>query len=226
MNHVIVVVPTRLSDLHKDVTADALVRSLLRADGMLLVTLQTRVVVMITLVIMVEIPQRMAEIGTTSTGNAAQPGGVVAHPHHEASMTAGLAAPNGSSLTIQFPKEASKVCFFPGVCMGVHKLTVFSSQPHPICWWRNVRIPIVPIIYRKALTHPRCSDQELRRIFDQFGRVQTCIVNKDKRHAFVKMVSRQDAITAKEAMEGSRNPDSSLRVRSVNSHPQTQVYHY
>ncbi|KAL5352742.1 hypothetical protein ACLOAV_002690 [Pseudogymnoascus australis] len=58
-----------------------------------------------------------------------------------------------------------------------------------------------------------CSDQELRRIFDQFGRVQTCIVNKDKRHAFVKMVSRQDAITAKEAMEGSRNPDSSLRTR-------------
>ncbi|KFY10267.1 hypothetical protein V492_05096 [Pseudogymnoascus sp. VKM F-4246] len=58
-----------------------------------------------------------------------------------------------------------------------------------------------------------CSDQELRRIFDQFGRVQTCIVNKDKRHAFVKMVSRQDAINAKEAMEGSRNPDSSLRTR-------------
>lgn len=124
------------------------------------------------------------------------------------------------------PKGSIKGMCFLVVCMGVHKLTVFSSQPHPICWWRNVRIPIVPIIYRKALTHPRCSDQELRRIFDQFGRVQTCIVNKDKRHAFVKMVSRQDAITAKEAMEGSRNPDSSLRVRSVNSHPQTQVYHY
>jgi hypothetical protein len=112
MNHVIVVVPTRLSDLRKDVTADALVRSLLRADGMLLVILQTRVVVMITLVIMVEILQRMAEIGTTSTASAVQPAGVVAHPHHEASMTAVPEAPNGSSLTIQFPKEASKVCVF------------------------------------------------------------------------------------------------------------------
>jgi hypothetical protein len=40
-------------------------------------------------------------------------------------------------------------------------------------------------------------------------------VNKDKRHAFVKMISRADAITAKEAMEKNRTPDSQLRVRSV-----------
>lgn len=111
MNHVIVVVQMRLSDLHKDVTADALVRSLLRVDGMLLVTLQTRVVVMTTLVTMVEILQVMAEIGTTSTASAALLAGVVAHPRHEASMMAALVAPNGSSLTIQSPKEASKVCF-------------------------------------------------------------------------------------------------------------------
>ena len=48
--------------------------------------------------------------------------------------------------------------------------------------------------------------------------MQTCIVNKDKRHAFVKMISRADAVTAKEAMEKNRSPDSQLRVRSVNSY--------
>ncbi|KAI9742454.1 MAG: hypothetical protein M1818_003988 [Claussenomyces sp. TS43310] len=60
-----------------------------------------------------------------------------------------------------------------------------------------------------------CTERELREIFNRFGRVQTCIVNKDKRHAFVKMISRHDAVTAKEAMEGNRTPDSQMRVRST-----------
>jgi protein NRD1 len=62
----------------------------------------------------------------------------------------------------------------------------------------------------------RSSEHELRSLFDRFGKVQTCIVNKDKRHAFVKMVSRRDAVAAKDAMESNRTPDSQLRVRSVN----------
>ncbi|OHF02428.1 RNA recognition domain-containing protein [Colletotrichum orchidophilum] len=45
------------------------------------------------------------------------------------------------------------------------------------------------------------SEHELRAIFSRFGQVQTCIVNKDKRHAFVKMVSREDAVHAKDGME-------------------------
>jgi protein NRD1 len=59
------------------------------------------------------------------------------------------------------------------------------------------------------------SEQELRNIFDRYGKVQTCIVNKDKRHAFVKMISRKDAVSAKDAMEKNRTPDSALRVRST-----------
>ncbi len=59
------------------------------------------------------------------------------------------------------------------------------------------------------------SEHELRSLFDRFGKVQTCIVNKDKRHAFVKMVSRKDAVAAKDAMESNRTADSQLRVRSV-----------
>lgn len=56
------------------------------------------------------------------------------------------------------------------------------------------------------------SESELRAIFDRFGKVQTCIVNKDKRHAFVKMVSRQDAETAKAAMEKNHSAGS-MRTR-------------
>jgi protein NRD1 len=57
------------------------------------------------------------------------------------------------------------------------------------------------------------SEQDLRNIFERLGKVQTCIVNKEKRHAFVKMISRADAVIAKEAMEKNRTPDSQLRTR-------------
>jgi RNA recognition motif-containing protein len=55
-------------------------------------------------------------------------------------------------------------------------------------------------------------ERDLRDIFERFGKVQTCIVNTEKRHAFVKMLSRDDALKAKEAMEKNRTPDSQLRV--------------
>lgn len=56
---------------------------------------------------------------------------------------------------------------------------------------------------------------ELRRMFTRFGTVQTCIVNKDKRHAFVKMLSRKDAVSAKEATEDTRNLEIPLRVSTT-----------
>ncbi|KAK1754580.1 Rpb7-binding protein seb1 [Echria macrotheca] len=58
-----------------------------------------------------------------------------------------------------------------------------------------------------------CSESELRQIFSRYGQVQTCIVNKDKRHAFVKMYFRKDAEAAKAAMEENRTPDLQLRTR-------------
>lgn len=57
-----------------------------------------------------------------------------------------------------------------------------------------------------------CSDDALRDIFSQFGVVQTCIVHLDKRHAFVKMISRQDAQKARDGMERYKSPDMQLRV--------------
>ncbi|KAG8626003.1 hypothetical protein KVT40_006404 [Elsinoe batatas] len=44
-------------------------------------------------------------------------------------------------------------------------------------------------------------EAELRGIFERFGAVQTCIVNADKRHAFVKMCTRQGAVAAKQGMD-------------------------
>ncbi|PWI73701.1 ENTH/VHS family protein [Purpureocillium lilacinum] len=58
-----------------------------------------------------------------------------------------------------------------------------------------------------------CSEAELRNIFSRFGTVQTCIVNRDKRHAFVKMLTRKDAVNAKESTEDPRNIEIPLRTR-------------
>lgn len=49
------------------------------------------------------------------------------------------------------------------------------------------------------------SQSEIQEVFERFGRVQTCIANRDKRHAFVKMTSRQGALAAKAGMEDLQN---------------------
>ncbi|TPX11027.1 uncharacterized protein E0L32_008064 [Thyridium curvatum] len=58
-----------------------------------------------------------------------------------------------------------------------------------------------------------CSEAELRAIFARYGEVQTCIVNKEKRHAFVKMYTRKAAVAAKEGMEDARTQELPLRTR-------------
>ncbi|KAJ5577754.1 RNA binding protein Nrd1 [Penicillium hispanicum] len=57
------------------------------------------------------------------------------------------------------------------------------------------------------------SEAHLRSLFNKFGIVQTCIVNVDKRHAFIKMVTRQDAVSARDGMESYRSGDMQLRTR-------------
>ena len=63
----------------------------------------------------------------------------------------------------------------------------------------------------------RTSEDDLRRVFSAYGRVQTCIVNVDKRHAFVKMVTREEAVRAKEGMEHYKSPDMQLRVSKAHN---------
>jgi len=46
---------------------------------------------------------------------------------------------------------------------------------------------------------------EIQGVFERFGKVQTCIANRDKRHAFVKMTTRNYALAAKAGMEELQN---------------------
>ncbi|OOQ83871.1 RNA binding protein Nrd1 [Penicillium brasilianum] len=57
------------------------------------------------------------------------------------------------------------------------------------------------------------SEANLRALFGRFGVVQTCIVNVDKRHAFIKMISRPDAVAARDGMESYRQAEMQLRTR-------------
>ena len=66
---------------------------------------------------------------------------------------------------------------------------------------------------RRLLNTYRNTEADLRGIFVDFGRVQTCIVNADKRHAFVKMVTRDEAVRAKEGMEHYKSSEMQLRTR-------------
>ncbi|KAF1990628.1 hypothetical protein K402DRAFT_417407 [Aulographum hederae CBS 113979] len=60
-----------------------------------------------------------------------------------------------------------------------------------------------------------CSEAELKSIFSRFGKVQTCIVNMDKRHAFVKMYTRQDTVAAKIGMETMQDASTLNKARST-----------
>ncbi|KAH8631805.1 hypothetical protein IG631_13488 [Alternaria alternata] len=57
------------------------------------------------------------------------------------------------------------------------------------------------------------TEGEIRSIFARFGRVQTCIVNQDKRHAFVKMLTRPDAVAAKQGMDTLQDPAAQSKAR-------------
>jgi protein NRD1 len=59
------------------------------------------------------------------------------------------------------------------------------------------------------------TEGEIRSIFARFGRVQTCIVNQDKRHAFVKMLTRPDAVAAKQGMDTLQDPAAQSKARQV-----------
>jgi len=55
-------------------------------------------------------------------------------------------------------------------------------------------------------------EDDLRDLFCRFGYVQSCILNNEKRHAFIKMYTREDAIAAKEGMASYKWGDITIRV--------------
>ncbi|KAI1135296.1 hypothetical protein F5Y05DRAFT_178215 [Hypoxylon sp. FL0543] len=84
----------------------------------------------------------------------------------------------------------------------------FTQPPPPTTKWvdydRTIPQGHIKVLSRTLFVGGvTCPESELRSAFNRHGQVQTCIVNKDKRHAFVKMITRRDAVNAKEAMENS-----------------------
>ncbi|GME39237.1 Rna binding protein nrd1 [Neofusicoccum parvum] len=59
------------------------------------------------------------------------------------------------------------------------------------------------------------TEPELRQIFSRFGEVQTCIVNPEKHHAFVKMANRTDSVAAKLGMEKEKSEQVLKKARQT-----------
>jgi len=103
--------------------------------------------------------------------------------------------------------------------LPTHRLC--SPKSNPFCWWSHVSNPLSCWIILKPDQFLSSSEDVLRGIFSAFGLVQTCIVNVDKRHAFVKMLTRKDAQQAKDGMERYKSPDMQLRVSPDLIRPQS-----
>lgn len=59
----------------------------------------------------------------------------------------------------------------------------------------------------------RVSEEALRRLFSQFGGVQSIIINVEKRCAFLKMYTREGAVNAREGMEQFPFEDTTIRTK-------------
>ncbi|KAL8892171.1 MAG: hypothetical protein Q9205_005130 [Flavoplaca limonia] len=102
----------------------------------------------------------------------------------------------------------------PSPRRGSHERGLPPPGPKMVEYDPNLRQGTIKVLSRTLFVGGvTCSDDELREIFTQFGIVQTCIVNVDKRHAFVKMISRKDAQQARDGMERYKSPEMQLRTR-------------
>ena len=85
--------------------------------------------------------------------------------------------------------------------------------PRNIQWDRALPPGHIKVLSRTLFVGGVTSTEaHLRGLFARFGLVQTCIVNVDKRHAFVKMLIRKDAELARDGMEDYRDGNTQLRV--------------
>lgn len=91
--------------------------------------------------------------------------------------------------------------------------------PRNIQWDKNMNRGSIKVLSRTLFVGGvTSSEAHLRGLFEKFGLVQTCIVNVDKRHAFVKMLTRKDAEKARVGMEDFRDGSTQLRVSNLLDH--------
>ncbi|KAF2119170.1 hypothetical protein BDV96DRAFT_569155 [Lophiotrema nucula] len=91
-----------------------------------------------------------------------------------------------------------------------------NGQPKYIEWDHSLPREHIKVLSRTLfIGGAGGTEGEIRNIFNRFGRVQTCIVNQDKRHAFVKMVNRPDAVSAKHGMDNMSDPNTLAKARQT-----------
>jgi len=77
-----------------------------------------------------------------------------------------------------------------------------NNKPKWITYDRSVPPGNIKVLSRTLFVGGcSVSEAELRAILSRFGKVQTCITNTEKRHAFVKLSSRADAVAVKKGMD-------------------------
>ncbi|KAF2397151.1 hypothetical protein EJ06DRAFT_515360 [Trichodelitschia bisporula] len=85
-----------------------------------------------------------------------------------------------------------------------------SNMPKPIGYDNKLPAGSIKVLSRTLFVGGvKTSEAELVAFMRQYGQVQSCIVNPEKRHAFLKLISHQDAIAAKTAI--AQMPDSEYR---------------
>ncbi|KAF2736811.1 hypothetical protein EJ04DRAFT_550982 [Polyplosphaeria fusca] len=91
-----------------------------------------------------------------------------------------------------------------------------GGQPKFLEWDHNLPRDNIKVLSRTLFVGGAGGTEgEIRTIFGRFGHVQTCIVNQDKRHAFVKMVNRRDAVAAKEGMDVMTDASTLAKARQT-----------
>lgn len=85
--------------------------------------------------------------------------------------------------------------------------------PKLVEWDYSIGQGNIKVLSRTLFVSGIFSEAHLRLLFNKFGVVQTCVVNINKRHAFIKMISRQDAVSAREVIESFRSGEMQLRTR-------------
>ncbi|KAJ5413671.1 hypothetical protein N7509_000298 [Penicillium cosmopolitanum] len=90
---------------------------------------------------------------------------------------------------------------------------VFPPCPKLVEWDYSIGPGNIKILSRTLTVTGVFSEVYLRSHFSTFGVVQTCIIDGDKRRAFIKMLSHQDAVRAREGAGTYRSDQRPLRTR-------------